>query len=184
MKSSFPSLPAVRDRSQDHGAALIVTLAVLVLMSIMIISLSDIMRIERGAARSHLEKARAEILASSGTAKVVARLRRETADAGRNWISQPGQLVASNTLTSSAKTVVAPAIPLSSGAPVDVTFAFATAVLRPAQLNVPTFEQGTVGAIPPHLITNLPDPANPTKAVPMAVRWIYVRQDGSEDLLE
>lgn len=169
---------------RNRGAALVITLSVLVLMSIIVISLSDIMRIERGASRSHLENARAEMLAQTGAAKVLAQLRVATADTSRNWISQPGQLVASNAVTSSAKTVVDPALPLSSGAPVNVKSDFVPAVLRPAQLNIPTFEQGVAGAIPPHLITNLPDPNDATKAVPMAVRWIYVRQDGTEDLAE
>jgi hypothetical protein len=167
-----------------RGAALIITLVVLVLMSIMVISLTDIMRTERGASHSHLEKARADMLAQIGTSKVIATLRKETADPNRNWISQPGQLVASDPATSTAKTVKEPAIPLSSGAPVNVGAGFTPAALRPAQLNVPTFEQGAGGTIPPHLITNLPDPANSTKAVPMPVRWIYVRQDGSEDSAE
>ena len=169
MRSIHPPGLPFHVRSQS-GAALIITLSVLVLMSIMVICLSDIMRVERGASRSHLEKARAELLAQTGTSKVVARLRKETADVNRNWISQPGQLVASDPMASSAKTVVEPAIPLSSGAPVDVKSTFPNGVLRPAQLNVPTFEQGTSGAIAPHVITTLPDPADPTKAVPMAVR--------------
>jgi hypothetical protein len=183
MNARRPIFPGARP-SRRSGSALVITLAVLVLMSIMVISLSDMTRVERGAARSHLEKARAELLAQTGAAKVVARLRKETADPARNWISQPGQLVASDPLSTSTKTVADPPIPLSSGAPVVVTSSFVPGVLRPAQLNVPTFEQGATGMIPPHLITNLPDPANAAQAVPMAVRWVYVRKDGSEDLAE
>ncbi len=163
---------------------MVVTLAVLVLMSIMVISLTDIMRIERGSAHSHLEKARADMMAGMGTAKVVARLRKETTDATRNWISQPGQIVASDP-KSSSKTVVDPPIPLSSGKPDQVTPSFATAYLRPAQLNVPTFDTViTTGNIAPHLISNQEDPAVSGQAVSMAVRWVYVRKDGTEDLSE
>src|SRR5688500_16149552 len=86
---------AVPSRSR-RGAALIITLVVLVLLSIMVVSLTDIMRTERGASHAHLEKARAEMLAQIGTARVVATLRKETANSSRNWISQPGQLVASD----------------------------------------------------------------------------------------
>lgn len=175
--------------SQRHfrpsaGSALIITLAVLVLMSIMVISLSDIMRVERGSAHTHLEKARADMFAEMGTAKVVARLRKETTDTNRNWISMPGQIVAS-AAGATSKTVVDPPIPLSSGLPVSVSSTFATPYLRPAELNVPTFDTANTGTdIPPHLISNQEDSANPGHAVSMQVRWIYVRKDGTEDLSE
>ncbi|MBW8863456.1 MAG: hypothetical protein JF609_00745, partial [Verrucomicrobia bacterium] len=183
MKAQMPSHLRSCPRA-DSGSALVVTLAVLVLMSIMVISLTDIMRIERGSAHSHLEKARADIMAGMGTAKVVARLRKEATDTARNWISEPGQIVASDPKGTS-KTVVDPPIPLSSGKPDQVTSSFATAYLRPAQLNVPTFDTViTAGTIPAHLISNQADPLNPGQAVSMAVRWIYVRKDGTEDSSE
>src|SRR5688500_6840321 len=78
----------------NRGAALMITLAVLVLMTIMVVSLSDAVRVERGSARSHLEKTRAEMLAQMGIERVVARLRQTTAKQQRNWISLPGKLVA------------------------------------------------------------------------------------------
>jgi hypothetical protein len=166
------------------GSALVITLAVLVLMSIMVISLSDIMRVERGSAHSHLEKARADLFAEMGTAKVIARLRRETADSKRNWISQPGQIIASDPGGSSNKLVDSPIL-LSSDKPDKVTATSVPAFLRPAQLNIPTFDTGTnTGTIAPHLISNQEDPNSPGNAVSMAVRWIYVRKDGTEDVSE
>lgn len=180
-----PSFLLPGGRRPVAGSALIITLAVLVLMSIMVISLSDIMRIERGSAHSHLEKARAEMMAEMGTAKVVARLRKETTDTTRNWISEPGQIVAS-AAGATSKTVIDPPILLTSGKPDQVTSSFATAYLRPAELNVPTFDTVPPNTlpVPPHLISNQEDPNNKGHAVSMPVRWIYVRKDGTEDLSE
>lgn len=174
-----------RRPSKTTGSALVITLAVLVLMSIMVISLSDIMRVERGSAYSHLEKERAEMLAELGTSVVTARLRKETGDTTRNWISEPGQIVASTPSGGSNK-LIDPPIPLSSGAPETVKANYAQAYLRPAELNVPTFDTVTTDTVPPHLISNQEDPNQPGqgKAVSMAVRWVYVRKDGTEDPAE
>lgn len=174
---------------KNSGAALVITLAVLVIMAIMVVSLSDIMRIERGAARSHVEKARAEILARIPMDHVLGTLEAQTTDTTRNWISQPGQLVASQPSQSGGSSKILPVstpVPLSSGAPAtSPTSSKQPPYFQPANLNIALFgAQSNIitGALPPHLITEDPDPANSNNALPMLLNWIYVRQDGSEDV--
>ncbi|MDQ3620963.1 MAG: hypothetical protein M3463_00515 [Verrucomicrobiota bacterium] len=178
----YPRRSFVSSRSRG-GAALVITLAVLVLMTIMVVSLNDLMRIERGSARSHVEKTRAEMLAQRGVASVIARLRQVTANPGRNWISQPGQLVA-GAASGTPKDLQDP-IALSSGSPSPAALSDLSmpAYLKPAELNVSTFDPPTSDGIQPHLISNptLPGDGN---AVQMPLAWIYVRRDGLEDLAE
>ncbi|MEA3209584.1 MAG: hypothetical protein QOE70_2641 [Chthoniobacter sp.] len=176
----FPQRQSARS---DRGAALIITLAVLVLMTIMVVSLSDSVRIERGSARSHLEKTRAEALAQVGIERVVARLRQTTAKSQRNWISLPGRLVAAP--ASGSSTVLQDAsIDLFSGTP--TLTPNTPSYFLPAELNISTFGQTLTNGVAPHLITDLPDPKatepDPKPALHMLLKWCYVRRDGAIDL--
>ena len=190
----FPQLPFVAQRFPRGGAALVITLAVLVLMAVMVVSLSDIMRIERGSAHSHVEKTRAELLAQNGVEAVVGALQKTTADPNRNWISYPGQIVAGSPTGSSSgtdprKILQDPPIALSSGAPDPATLdsGFTPAILKPADLNISNFEPDPAIAGPSYLIDPaVPDPTNsgnPATPVPMMLKWIYLRKDGTRDLL-
>lgn len=190
-----PHLPALTFRSiaaRNTGAALIITLAVLVLMAIMVVSLSDMMRMERSSAHSHVEKMRAELFSQKGVEDVVGTLQMATADTNRNWISEPGQLVAgsptgSATANGDPRLILKdPAIPLSSGAP-DSSLSL-PAYLKPINLNVSTFEPDAGIAGPSYLIDPAAqDPTDPTGSsvpVQMMLKWVYVRADGSRDTSE
>jgi len=91
MNRSHPPFPA-----GARGAALIVTLSVLVLVTVLLVGLCATLRLERGAAASHFERTRAELFAGYGVEEVIATLQTETVDPDRYWISQPGRIVAGN----------------------------------------------------------------------------------------
>ena len=72
------------------------------MITIIVVGLLNAMRVERSAANSHLEKARATLYAQQGVEDVVATLNNVAGDPNRNWISQPGQLIANVTPTLSS----------------------------------------------------------------------------------
>jgi hypothetical protein len=167
------------NRAQDQGAALLITLAFIVLISILIVGFAASMRTDRPAANMYLEKTKASLYAQSGVDSVIASLRQSTADTNRNWISQPGQLVVGAatddpTTTVDERKVLGTVVPLHSGAapspvPTDP-------VLQPCNLNVTTQRDPTTS-----LITDRPDVTNPSVHALMQVAWIYVRKDGTRD---
>ena len=166
---------------QPSGMALLVTLAFVVMISIIVVGFAVSMRTDRPAAKSHLEKTRAYFLSQRGSDEVLATLRKTTEDTERNWISQPGQLIAgaatNDPLTPiDDRKVLTNVVPLSSGlstgTPTDPVY-------QAPNLNVPTLrDPGTC------LITDRLDPANPTSKIKMPVKWIYVRKDGTTDTNE
>lgn len=168
---------------QPSGIALLVTLAFVVMISIIIVGFAVSMRTDRPAAKSHLEKSRARFLAQRGADEVLATLRKNTEDPERNWISQPGQLVAGAAADDPStpiddRKVLAAVVPLSSGLSAATP---ADPVYQAPNLNVPTLrDPGTC------LITDrLTDPANPNSPkIKMPVKWIYVRKDGTTDTNE
>jgi hypothetical protein len=168
---------------QPSGIALLVTLAFVVMISIIIVGFAVSMRTDRPAAKSHLEKTRARFLAQRGADEVLATLRKTTEDPERNWVSQPGQLVAGAAADDPAtpiddRKVLAAVVPLSSGLS---TATPADPVYQAPNFNVPTLrDPGTC------LITDrLTDPANPgSSKIKMPVKWIYVRKDGTTDTNE
>lgn len=165
------------------GIALLITLAFVVMISIIIVGFAVSMRTDLPAAKSHLEKTRARFLAQRGADEVLATLRKTTEDSERNWISQPGQLVAGAATNDSAtpiddRKVLTNVIPLSSGLS---TATPADPVYQAPNLNVPTLrDPGTC------LITDrLTDPGNPnSQKIKMPVKWVYVRKDGTTDTNE
>jgi hypothetical protein len=182
--------PLFRSRS---GAALVITLLFLVLITLLVVGFSETSRVERVAARNHFEQQRATELAQRGLDRVTATLFRETVDSpdpalepkqiaerSRNWISQPGQLIvpAASALDSgaavSARKQLSRAVRLHSGAPGGA--APSDPVLAPPDLNIQTLVDQTP---PTHLITDRLDANNQPQA--MRVRWVYLRQDGSRD---
>lgn len=190
---------------RERGVALIIVLFFIVILTVMIVGLLDSSRVERSAALSHADRLRAASSAREGLELVTATLHRQTSDPTRkpaesdddynkrkrNWISQPGMLIVPNDPNPSnpndpladQKQLRKP-VPLSSGTPSSAFLAQASLdpVFRPPNLNVKTL----VEQIPPtHLITNRGEkPAGGTVEEPfeMALRWVYVRQDGSYEL--
>ncbi len=149
MTMSLSRRAAATHPSNATGAALVITLSVLVLVTVLLVGLSATLRLERGAAASHFERSRAELFAQYGVEEVVATLQTQTADPSRYWISQPGQIVAGSPGV---------AWPLHSGT--------ATQADAP-DLNVRTLAETG------HLVSETVD-ANTGKAVRMPLNWVYV----------
>jgi hypothetical protein len=166
---------------QSSGMALLVTLAFVVMISIIVVGFAVSMRTDRPAAKSHLEKSRAYFLAQRGADEVLATLRKTTEDPERNWISQPGQLIAGASTNDPLtpiddRKVLTNVVPLSSGLS---TATPTDPVYQAPNLNVPTLrDPGKC------LITDRLDPAAPTSKIKMPVKWIYVRKDGTTDTNE
>lgn len=168
-----------KNSPRDGGAALLVSLAFIVIITVLIVGFALSMRIDRPAASIYLEKTRASLYAQTGVDAAVATLQQNTADSNRNWISQPGQIIAGNVTDDTAtpvdeRKILQQIIPLSSGtAPSPPP---ADSVLQPCNLNVTTLREPTTS-----LITDRPDANNPSLPAPMQVAWVYIRKDGAHD---
>lgn len=158
----------------SKAISLVVALAFIVIITILAVGFAETVRLARPAAASHLERTRADQYARSGVERVIATLNQQTGDTNRNWVSQPGQLVAGSLLDNSGTTiderkVLSTVVPLHSG--VAVGSAPTDKVLAPPNLNVSTFrDPGT------HLITERKDDAG--NVLTMPVKWIYVKKSG------
>jgi hypothetical protein len=183
MKLTFTRL--VRHTS-SKGAALIMTVIILAMITIMVLGFADLVRYETVSSSAHQERARAQLFARMGVDIVTGVLRRETADSTKTWASMPGALIVPDMDASPPRpTRLAKQVNLHSGLPSTALMdaAYQPAILRPANLNIQTFADQ---APPTHLITdqaqNPADPASP--AVRLPLRWVYVRQDGTLDYSE
>ncbi|XHR28465.1 MAG: hypothetical protein ACFUZC_21430 [Chthoniobacteraceae bacterium] len=158
MKSAFHS---------GRGIALIISLAFIVMITVIIVSLATSMRTDRPAANFYSEAARASQFAQTGIDNVIGTLGKYasiTSGTGTgNWISQPGQMVVSLTGTS----LLSLPVPLNSGsAAASVT----DPSFEPPNLNVHTFRD------PNSLLIS-----SGTTDLNMPVAWIYVRKSGTLD---
>ncbi len=164
---------------RKRGAALIIALFFVVLISVVTLGYLGSARTERSTAGSHFERMRATALARDGVESVVAILRRETTDPDRNWSSQPGALIVPDPPPADPKQLRRQ-IPLSSGAPSTSFLATQDARLdlEPAELNVQTLTDQNP---PTYLITDRRDATTGAPAQ-MKLRWIYVRKNGGTDL--
>jgi len=198
-KNTAPARKSSLSRPQRHasGAALVVTLLFLVLISIMLVTMSDGLRVERVAAGSNLDRTRAGHMAERGVEQVVATLSKETADVNRNWASQPGQLILGAETDDTATPVderkvltgavavsgttnpaAARITPLHSGTASAAILSTPNTMLQPPNLNIPISADANE-----HLITDKIDPAT-TRAVTMRPKWIYLRKDATLDTNE
>jgi len=152
-----------------------VTLAILVIVTVLIVGLTMAMRIERASAHSHLERARAGYFAQLGVEQLVGTLHQQIADTNISWISFPGRIVSSGSgfgkLTNS--------VDLYSG----IGNTNLTGALRPPNLNAQILQEQLPKT---YLITDRSkDPADTNSGiVELPLRWIYVRQDGTTDTNE
>jgi hypothetical protein len=191
------------------GAALVIVLFFIILISIMAVGLLDSTRLERTASASHFERARAASLAREGVEDTVALLQRETTTKYQvtnpdgtkswhynSWTSQPGALIVPKqspnplppTLPPGLYTELHREVLLNSGAPTPGFMAKANEVdpaLLPVNLNIQTLIDQSPRT---YLITDREEPSaadpNKTEPIKMNLRWIYVRKDGSRDLKE
>jgi len=79
---------------RHRGAALIVVLSIIVLVSGLVVGLAMAMRMERSASYYHLERMRADLLARQGVDYGQALINAATTN-GRFWVSGPGRIYAS-----------------------------------------------------------------------------------------
>lgn len=184
MKTSLAHL--VRGKISASGAALIMTVIILAMITIMVLGLADLVRYETVSSSAHQERARAQLFARMGVDIVTGVLRKETADPAKTWASKPGALIVPNPDASPPQlTRLNKQVNLHSGLPSPALLdpVFQPNVLRPANLNIETFADQNP---PTHLITDQPqNPANPASpVVQLPIRWIYVRADGTLDYTE
>lgn len=183
----------------QRGVALIVTLAFVVIISALVIGLTETLRTERSAVRTHLERHRATAMAQQGVDLVMARLKQYTVEPlkgpsetdddvdvrSRHWISQPGRLLTADPKEDPKKNPygtkrLAKEIPLSSGLPSQALLDRDPSLVDyfPPNLNETLLLDPET-----HLITEEKSGGDPTDGsikptVEMPVRWMYVRRDG------
>lgn len=140
---------------QNRGAALIVVLAILVLVSGLVVGMAMAMRKERSASFYHLERLRADLLARQGADYGQALISTATTN-GRFWVSGPGRIVATPPGSFAGATNL---IALSSGLTSNTNSNMA------ADLNRHGWSGGD----------RLLDPSGGS----FGVQWIYVLKDGT-----
>jgi hypothetical protein len=155
-----------RSATNQQAVALLLTLAFVVIITIIIVAFTSSMRLDRPAAASYFEKMRAAQFAQTGVETVNATLHQYAAivsgTGNNNWISEPGQLIVSASTSNALTTVV----PLYSGS-ISTTGTASDPILQPPNLNVPMFRDQY------NLISD------GTAPLPMTVSWIYVRKSGA-----
>jgi len=157
--------------SRRRGSALLISLAFLVIIAILVVGLAESMRLERSSSRTHLDRNRAMDFARMGVELVVGQLHSTIANTNVNWVSSPGRISFSsswaNPLTSNSD--------LYSG----LGNTNLAGTLRAPDLNARLLSVTGTN----HLITDrTKDPADPASGVvALSLRWIYVRQDGTQD---
>lgn len=144
------------NRLSKQGAALVITLAFVVMITILVVALMENMRMDRPAASSYFERMRANEYAQAGVERVIATLGQFTSGTTSYWTSQPGQLVVSTTAGA-----LQTAVPLHSGS-------VSVATNSGGHLNLPTLRDPSSNLI-----------VNGTNSMP--VQWIQVLKDGTPD---
>lgn len=144
-------------RANQAAAALLLTLALLVLISVVVVGLMQTIQMDRTASSSHFSKSEAAQFSQMGVEKVTATLRKETTDPKRVWISQPGQLVVNPDRNKSPSWSNVRLYSWDVNQP----------GLPTVNLNVPTVTDPNNGLIA-------------DRSVGVNVQWIYVGEDGQE----
>jgi hypothetical protein len=172
-----PSHPSGRT---DRGMALVITVIILALITIMVLGFADMVRNETAASGAHLDRARAQSYSQMGVNMVTGVLRKHTTDGTKVWASQPGALILPVENASGSSLIrLGRRLPLHSGMPGSAALALAANdPLAPANLNVQTFnDQSPVTHVITDQQTDPNDSTSPVATLPL--RWIYVRQDGT-----
>jgi len=176
-------LPTLQPKAAAPGMALVMTVIILALVTVMILGFADLMRNETVSSASHVDRAQAQAYAETGVDMVVGTLREHASDPGKVWATQPGALIVPEALaTGTAAIQLRRQLPLHSGLPSDAAVINAksnpTDPMNPADLNVSTLnDPNTFLITDQHL-----NPSDPTTdIVPLPLRWIYVRKDGTLD---
>lgn len=82
-----------RKKGRSRAAALVVTLSVVLLLSLLVVSLTVAMRMDRQASHYFIERARAEFLAREGVESVRAVMTGAIGVTNRSWVSMPGRIL-------------------------------------------------------------------------------------------
>lgn len=172
----------IRQRAAREGMALIMTIIILSMITIMVLGLATLVSNEVVSSGAHMDRARAQSYSQMGVNMVTGVLRENTTDAGRVWATYPGALILPAGDASGGDRIrLSRMLPLHSGVPSGAGMAMDPKdPLAPANLNIQTFNDQNP---PTHLITDQPtDPDNLASPVAtMPLRWVYVRQDGTLD---
>lgn len=169
--------PSRRQRHRCRGVALVTTLMILVLVTIVALGVFNLARMERSASASHFNRMQAAEFARMGGESVAAAILKATASADHTWLTTPGLLYRGMDPIDpkGANSFASEEVPLSSGFPDELSPA--TEYLAPANLNVARFNDPDR-----RLITD--ENALASGALSMPLKWIYVRKDGSRDFSE
>ena len=190
-------LPLRKRRSRPCGSSLVITLAFLVILTILVVGINEITRMDRNSSSLYVERTSAALFSQNAIESVIAKLQQATADVNRHWLSQPGQIVVgaeqddgslangdSRKILTGAKTpdqapgaTDARIIWLHSGVATQTSYP-GREFLNPPNLNVATFQDPST-----LLITDRPG-TEPELKPKMIVRWNYIRKDGTLDTNE
>ncbi len=149
------------------GSALVVTLAMLVLISILVVGFVATARLDVVSAQLHLNGIQADIYAQMGEEAALAKLKAATLSSSRIWISQPGAVVVSS---GGATQVLTNVIDLSSGW---------SSSANATNDQAADFNPALLGNTNSRLLA--PRTLFGTNTPEMRARWIYVRSDGTFD---
>jgi len=142
---------------RERGSAIIITLLLICLITILVIGFLSSMQMESSMARSHLNGINAEFISQMGTDAAMARLQTAIGNTTNSyWTTQPG-----------AVAVAGSSVDISSG------FSSSTNSTNTVDLNVQDLEDSTKYAIA--FSNNFVNPSAPQ----MRVQWIYVENNGS-----
>lgn len=179
MKTTRRSLNEVRS---ERGLALVMTVLVLALVTIMVLGFADLVRNESATSSSHMDRARAQSMAELAVEMVEGTLLAHTGDPNMVWASQPGSLLVP---VEGATQSLGREVPLHSGVP---------STARPtedgqepednrpdyfaaANLNKAMISEGNT-----HLITEqrgVSVDGGEDDVVALPLRWLYLRRDGT-----
>lgn len=163
----------------SKGSALVITLAIIALVTGMLLGFASLTRHETVVSNAHVNRVNAQHFAQMGVDFVIAAVKQQISNPNLVWASQPGALIVPDTNATHATNTLTTRIPLHSGYPSAEALARPSAdPFAPANLNIPTLENAGH-----HLLTNQPTdpdvPSSPVRTLPL--RWLYVREDGTLD---
>lgn len=147
-------------QSMTHGSALVITLSLIVLLTILVVGFVTTARLERTASNSHLAGQEATLFAKMGVDVAAARVQTATSGSSGAWISTPGRIITSST---SLPATAPKTVDLFSGE-IDSVESDISVNLNPTSL---TQAKGLIMA---------------DAAVPLPQRWIYVKRDGTQQV--
>lgn len=204
VRDSIFSSSCFRQGSGERGAALVVVLSCLVLVSIVVVAFLTASATERASSRSYAEGGRARLIAQSAMDIVQGQIWAATTQTNASWASQPGAIrtfAAGSTnianvfkLYSSGRMVADGSFNAgTTNAPTEIPADWASRPNQYVDLNLPVIT--SAGTNFPILDPRAKDTVTPTNSVagfdynasrgasqtnlPMPVQWMYQLKDGT-----